>query len=84
MSTVVADAKRRISLPHAQPGDRFDLQTDIEGRIILRRLVPKPKDLVKETPQVRLKRDKQGRSFFPIRCTVEDIAKAVRAERDSR
>jgi len=41
MSTV--DAKRRVVLPAASPGDVFDIQSQGEGRLLLVRLErPKP------------------------------------------
>jgi len=40
--TVVADAKKCVLLPTAQPGDRFDLQIAGEGKIVLTLLEPDP------------------------------------------
>ena len=37
--TVIADAKKRVVLPSAEPGDRFDLQLS-EGKVVLTRLEP--------------------------------------------
>ena len=42
MSTVTVDAKRRIPLPRAQPGERFDVKIEENGRYILHRLIPEP------------------------------------------
>ena len=43
MATATADAKRRVVLPAAKPGDVFDIQTQGEGRVLLVRLErPKP------------------------------------------
>ncbi len=39
MMTVTADAKKRVVVPSAEPGDRFDLQ-QTEGKVILTRLEP--------------------------------------------
>ena len=33
--TVVADEKKSVTLPGAEPGDRFDLQVISEGKILL-------------------------------------------------
>jgi hypothetical protein len=38
MSTSTADAKRRIVLPAAKPGDVFEVQSLGEGRLLLVRL----------------------------------------------
>jgi hypothetical protein len=38
--TVVADNKKRVTLRHAKPGDRFDVQVSSEGKYVLTRLEP--------------------------------------------
>ena len=53
--TVIADAKKRVVLPPAKPGDRFDLVVS-EGRYVLTRLEP----VREERNKVRLVRGKQG------------------------
>jgi hypothetical protein len=40
LMTVTADDKKRVVLPSAEPGDRFDLQPSGEGTFVLRRLEP--------------------------------------------
>ena len=40
MATSTADAKRRVVLPAAKPGDVFDIQSQGEGRLLLVRLEP--------------------------------------------
>ena len=43
MAISTADAKRRVVLPEAKPGDVFDIQSQGEGRLLLVRLErPKP------------------------------------------
>jgi hypothetical protein len=43
MAMSTADAKRRVVLPAASPGDVFDIQSQGEGRLLLVRLErPKP------------------------------------------
>jgi len=43
MAISTADAKRRVVLPAARPGDVFDIQSQGEGRLLLVRLErPKP------------------------------------------
>jgi hypothetical protein len=37
--TVIADAKKRVVLPPAKPGDRFDLHLSGDGRLVLTPLV---------------------------------------------
>ena len=38
--TITADAKKRVRLGLAKPGDRFDVQISGEGIFVLRRLEP--------------------------------------------
>jgi hypothetical protein len=38
--TITADAKKRVRLGLARPGDRFDVQVTEDGAFILRRLEP--------------------------------------------
>ena len=38
--TITADAKKRVRLGLAKPGDRFDVQVTGDGAFILRRLEP--------------------------------------------
>lgn len=40
--TVIADRKKCVLLPTAQPGDRFDLQFAGEGKFVLTRLESGP------------------------------------------
>lgn len=40
MATATVDAKRRVVLPTAKPGDVFDIQHQGEGRLLLVRLEP--------------------------------------------
>ena len=43
MATSTVDAKQRVVLPAARPGDVFDIQSQGEGRLLLVRLErPKP------------------------------------------
>lgn len=36
--TVTTDEKKRVVIPTAKPGDRFDVQVTQEGRVVLTRL----------------------------------------------
>jgi len=38
--TTTADSRKRVVLPAAKPGDRFDVQVSPDGAFILRRLEP--------------------------------------------
>ena len=38
--TVTADAKKRVVLPPAKPGERFDVQISSNGKLILTPLIP--------------------------------------------
>lgn len=40
MALATVDAKRRVVLPAAKPGDVFDIQQQGEGRLLLVRLEP--------------------------------------------
>lgn len=42
MATSTVDAKQRVVLPAAKPGDVFDIQTQGEGRLLLVRLERSP------------------------------------------
>ena len=42
MATVRADAKKRVVIPTAHPGDIFDIQSQGEGRLLLVRLQVPP------------------------------------------
>ncbi len=53
--TVTADEKRRVTLPSARPGDKFDVQLAGEGKVVLTKLEPTQS----ETAQVRI--EKRGR-----------------------
>jgi bifunctional DNA-binding transcriptional regulator/antitoxin component of YhaV-PrlF toxin-antitoxin module len=43
--TITADAKKRVRLGLAKPGDRFDVQVTGDGAFILRRLEPVKENL---------------------------------------
>lgn len=36
--TVTADRKKRVVIPSARPGDRFDVKVTVEGKVVLTRL----------------------------------------------
>jgi hypothetical protein len=38
--TTTADSRKRVILPAAKPGDRFDVQVSADGVFVLRRLEP--------------------------------------------
>ena len=38
--TVTADAKKRVVLPPAKPGERFDVQISSNGKLVLTPLIP--------------------------------------------
>lgn len=40
LMTVTADAKKRVVLPPAKPGDRFDVQLSTNGKLVLTPLIP--------------------------------------------
>ena len=52
---VVADAKKRVTLPSVKPGDSFEIRTTGKGTFILIRLETAP------TRRARVKIEKRGR-----------------------
>jgi len=54
--TITADAKKRVRLGLAKPGDRFDVQVTGDGAFILRRLEP----IAGRTFKARLVKDRDG------------------------
>jgi hypothetical protein len=62
MATSTADAKRRVILPAAKPGDVFDVQSQGEGRLLLVRLErPKP------GPEMSMERCLEAIAAAPLR-----------------
>jgi len=53
--TVITDAKRRVTLPGASPGERWDMQFPDENRIVLHRLTHA------ETKPEAVRLEKRGR-----------------------
>lgn len=49
--TVTTDEKKRVVIPSARPGDRFDVQVTAEGKVVLTRL-----ELADKPDNVRLVR----------------------------
>ena len=83
MNTVIADDRGRVKV--AEPGERFDLSRDAEGRIILRKLQPKSAAPLDNLPEVKLGRG--GKLIWPKgvkKPSSADIARSVRQERDRR
>ena len=55
--TTTADSRKRVVLPAAKPGDRFDVQASADGVFILR-----PLKLVKKTGRpAKVRFEKRGR-----------------------
>ncbi len=78
--TVTADDKKRVVLPAAKPGDRFDVQVSAEGTFILRRLEPvlspAPK-LVKPIPY-------KGGWLMPGEVDMDKLTQEIVQERQRR
>jgi len=53
--TVVADAKKRVTLRRANPGDRFDVQISADGKYILTKLEP-----VRDLPPAKVRIERRG------------------------
>ncbi|MGO8696272.1 MAG: hypothetical protein ACLQVY_00940 [Limisphaerales bacterium] len=52
--TVVADNKKRVTIRHAKPGDRFDVQIAGEGKFVLTKLEP-----IRQTRPVKVRIEKR-------------------------
>jgi hypothetical protein len=76
MPMSIADAKRRVVLPAAKPGDVFDIQSQGEGRLLLVRLErPKPE------PGMSLSRSLEAIAAAPLRPKMTwDSLKALTRE----
>lgn len=80
--TVTADERQRVTLPDAKPGERFDYTRDEQGRILLR---PAPVAIENAARIVKTEIGKNGLPYIPgVKVTREEIARAIREERDSR
>ncbi len=76
MAISTADAKRRVVLPAAKPGDVFEIQSQGEGRLLLVRLErPKP------DPGMSLDRCLEAIAAAPLRPKMTwDALKATTRE----
>jgi hypothetical protein len=76
MTISTADAKRRVVLPTARPGDVFDIQSQGEGRLLLVRLErPEP------GPKMSMARCLDAIAAAPLRPTMTwDSLKALTRE----
>jgi hypothetical protein len=72
--TVTTDEKKRVVIPTARPGDRFDVQVTAEGRVVLTRL-----ELADKTDNIRLMK-KNG--YTVARGTRKITQEQVRAALD--
>jgi hypothetical protein len=80
--TVTADERKRVTLPDAKPGERFDYRRDSEGRIVLR---PEPATVPIQARIVKTEMGQNGLPYVPgVKITREEIAGAIREERDNR
>ena len=77
--TVTADAKKRVPIRTAKPGDRFDLQLSGDGTVVLTPLVTKD-----NVPVVKPIRTKEGWLMFPPEQGPDRAAirAAIREDRD--
>ena len=76
MAMSTADAKRRVVLPAARPGDVFDIQSQGEGRLLLVRLEPP-----KPEPSISLDRSLEAIAAAPLRPKMTwDSLKAMTRE----
>jgi hypothetical protein len=65
MAISTVDAKRRVVLPGARPGDVFDIQSQGEGRLLLVRLErPEPE------PGMSMARCLEAIAAAPLRLTM--------------
>jgi hypothetical protein len=64
--TVIADSKKRVVIPLAKPGDRFDVSPSGTGTLVLTRLEP-----AKSKP-AKVKIEKRGRFSVGVLAGVID------------
>lgn len=76
MATSTADAKRRVVIPVANPGDVFEIQNQGEGRLLLVRLErPEPR------AEMSMERSLEAIAAAPLRPKMSwDALKAVTRE----
>jgi hypothetical protein len=76
MAISIADAKRRVVLPAAKPGDVFDIQSQGEGRLLLLRLEPP-----RPAPGMSVERCLEAIAAAPLRPKMSwDALKAATRE----
>ena len=78
--TVIADAKKRIVVKPAKPGDRFDFQICEDGSYRLRLLAP----VESKAPLAKPVRTREGFLMVPAKLDRRLVAAAIRADRDAR
>lgn len=87
MTIITADDKRRVVLPHCQPGDKFSLDVTPQGDRILRKIEP-PKKTEPDVPLADVRRGKDGMLYIQlppgVKVTPQKIAQIIREERDAR
>lgn len=76
MATSTADAKRRVVIPVANPGDVFEIQSQGEGRLLLVRL-----ERPELGPGMSMERSLEAIAAAPLRPKMTwDALKAVTRE----
>lgn len=76
MAISTVDAKRRVVLPAAKPGDVFDIQSQGEGRLLLVRL-----ERPKQEPEMSVERSLEAMAAAPLRPKMPwDSLKALTRE----
>lgn len=76
MATSTADAKRRVVIPAANPGDVFEIQSQGEGRLLLVRL-----ERSEPRPEMSVERCLDAIAAAPLRPTMTwEALKAVTRE----
>jgi hypothetical protein len=78
--TVTADNKKRVVLPSAKPGDRFDLVKSDKATFVLRRLEPIQ---ARQASLVKPVRYKDG-WVIPCELDIEKLTEEIRQERERR
>jgi hypothetical protein len=76
MATVTADSKRRVPLPQARPGERFDVKIE-NGVYLLAPLVPAKKEKMPEKELRRLIKSIKMKTHL----SAEEARAAVKAGR---
>jgi hypothetical protein len=78
--TVIADDKKRVVLPSAKPGDRFEVESSAEGTFVLRRLESAEPAVTKLVKPILYK----GAWLMPGEVDMDKLTEEIVQERQRR